>query len=108
MVAARRQRAPRDRPSKVADPLTHPTVVELAEKYGKTPAQVVLSWHTTMGSRPSRSPSGRNASPRTSYIFDFALTAAEMAAIDTPETRMRCGPDPEVAHAKTFPITLED
>jgi diketogulonate reductase-like aldo/keto reductase len=27
------------------DPLVHPTVVGLAEKYGKTPALLVLRWH---------------------------------------------------------------
>ena len=33
----------------VEDPLTHPTIVQLAEKYSKTPAQVILRWHIQNG-----------------------------------------------------------
>ena len=33
----------------VENPLEHPTIVELAAKYGKTPAQVVLRWHIEHG-----------------------------------------------------------
>ena len=34
---------------RVKNPLEHPTIVELAAKYGKTPAQVVLRWHIEHG-----------------------------------------------------------
>jgi diketogulonate reductase-like aldo/keto reductase len=36
-------------PNAVRNPLEHPVVVGLAEKYGKTPAQVVLRWHVDHG-----------------------------------------------------------
>jgi diketogulonate reductase-like aldo/keto reductase len=94
--------------SKVGDPLTHPTIVELADKYGKTSAQVVLRWHIDHGIsaipksfRPERIAANFD-------IFDFALTVDDIAAIDALDTAMRYGPDPEVVHATTFPITLED
>ena len=96
----------RERRSK--DPLAHPTVVELAAKYRKTPAQVVLRWHIDHGLcaipksvRPERIAENID-------IFDFALTDDDVAAIDAIDTGMRSGPDPELVHGKTFPIKIED
>lgn len=58
-----------------------PVFTELAGKYGKTPAQVILRWHTQMGT--SVIPGSKN--PRhiadNADIFDFALTDDEMARI---------------------------
>ncbi len=95
-------------PSKAGDPLEHPTVVALAAKYGKSPAQVVLRWHIDHGFsaipksfRPERIAENFD-------IFDFALTEEHIAAIDALDTGMRSGPDPEVVHATTFPIRIED
>jgi diketogulonate reductase-like aldo/keto reductase len=36
-------------PDAVLNALEHPTVTALADKYGKTPAQVVLRWHIEHG-----------------------------------------------------------
>ena len=35
--------------------LADPTIGEIAEAHGKTPAQVMLRWHLQQGRRPSRS-----------------------------------------------------
>ncbi len=90
------------------NPLTHLIVVKLAAKYGKTSAQVVLRWHIEHGHsaipksvRPERIAENID-------IFDFALTAEEVAAIDALDTSVRGGPDPEVVDAKLFPIKVED
>lgn len=63
--------------------------MKLAEKYGKTPAQVILRWHVQMGTSvipDSKSPThiAGNAS-----IFDFDLTADEMA--ESAAGRVACG-----------------
>ena len=94
--------------SKSDNPLANPTIVALAEKYGKTPAQVVLRWHVEHGIcaipksfRPARIEENFD-------IFDFALSREDIVAIDALDTGMRSGPDPEAVHAKTFPITVED
>ena len=93
---------------KSADPLTNPTVVGLAQKHGKTPAQVVLRWHIEHGTcviPKSFTP------PRIAEnidVFDFALSPEEVASIDALNTNKRSGPDPDAVHAKTFPITVED
>ncbi|MEF1435482.1 hypothetical protein QWU86_11710, partial [Neisseria gonorrhoeae] len=36
----------------VLDPLSHPSVVQLATKYGKSPAQIVLRWQIQLGTCP--------------------------------------------------------
>jgi diketogulonate reductase-like aldo/keto reductase len=93
---------------KSADPLTNPTVVSLAKKRGKTPAQIVLRWHIEHGTcvipksfTPARIAENIN-------VFDFALSPEEVASIDALDTDKRSGPDPETVHAKSFPITVED
>jgi diketogulonate reductase-like aldo/keto reductase len=95
-------------PSAVKDPLEHPTVIKLATKYRKTPAQVVIRWHIDHGFsaipksvRPERIAENID-------IFDFALSKEDIAAIDALDTGIRSGPDPEAVHATTFPITIED
>jgi 2,5-diketo-D-gluconate reductase A len=96
------------KPGKAADPLTHPTVVGLAEQHGKTPAQLVLRWHLDHGFsaipksfRPERIAENFD-------IFDFALTADDRAAIDALDTGVRSGADPDLVDARTFPIKIED
>ena len=58
-----------------------PVFVKLAEKYGKTPAQVILRWHVQMGT--SVIPGSKNPAHivDNADIFDFELTADEMAEI---------------------------
>ena len=79
----------------MADLLAHPTVAELAAKYRKTPAQVVLRWHMDHGLvtipksfRPQRIAENID-------IFDFVLTSDEVAAIDAMDLGLRGGPDPD-------------
>jgi len=70
-------------------------IVELAEKYGRSPAQVVLRWHIQLGnvvfpksSTPSRMRENIN-------VFDFELTDADMSAIGGLDRGMRIGPHPD-------------
>jgi 2,5-diketo-D-gluconate reductase A len=75
------------------DLLAEPTIEALAERYGKTPAQVVLRWHVELGVVPiprSASPA-RNA--QNIDIFDFTLTEGEIAAITALDTGEEQGVD---------------
>lgn len=70
-------------------------VQKLAEKYGKTPAQIVLRWafqHKVVtipkSSRPTRI--AENA-----QIFDFELSQDEINLLDTLDKGKRFGPDPD-------------
>lgn len=58
-----------------------PVFIKLAEKYGKTAAQVILRWHVQMGT--SIIPGSKNPAhiADNADIFDFELTDEEMAEI---------------------------
>ncbi|HNR83519.1 aldo/keto reductase [Ottowia sp.] len=90
------------------DPLTHPVITNLAAKYGKTAAQIVLRWHIEHGVcaipksvRPERI-------AENFAIFDFSLSADEIAAIDALDTGIRGGPDPDLVNTRMFGNTIED
>ncbi len=72
-----------------------PEIVELAEKYGKTPAQIVLRWDLQHGvvTIPK---SVREARIRENAdLFDFELSAEDMAKLDALNRDHRFGPDPD-------------
>ena len=58
-----------------------PVFARLGEKYGKTPAQVILRWHTQMGT--SIIPGSKNPAHIADNvdIFDFRLTDDEMTEV---------------------------
>ncbi|AST07077.1 aldo/keto reductase [Anoxybacillus flavithermus] len=77
------------------DLLNERTLVNIAQKYGKTPAQVILRWdlqHEVVTIPKSVTPEriAQNAN-----IFDFALTKEDMDAIDALNENHRIGPDPD-------------
>jgi diketogulonate reductase-like aldo/keto reductase len=74
--------------------LQNPVITGLAEKYGKTPAQVILRWHLD---------EGRSALPKSVTPARIAL-----AAIDGLDTGLRGGPDPELLNTRTFPRTVDN
>jgi 2,5-diketo-D-gluconate reductase A len=79
-------------------PLEDRLVLELAAKYRKSPAQIILRWHLdndllviSKSARPTRIEENHQ-------LFDFALDEADlirMSALDHPYGRL--GPDPETA-----------
>ncbi|MFF1417802.1 aldo/keto reductase [Streptomyces sp. NPDC058280] len=71
-----------------------PTVVAIARKHGKTPAQVVLRWHLQLGNvvipksvTPSRIRENLD-------VFGFELDADDLAAFAALDEGKRIGPDP--------------
>lgn len=58
-----------------------PVFAKLAEKYGKTPAQVILRWHTQMGFAVIPGSKNVDHIKDNLDILDFALTDEEMAEI---------------------------
>lgn len=70
-------------------------VTELAEKYGKTPAQVVLRWGLQLGVQLIPKSTKKERIEENCDIFDFSLTETEMAAIDGLEKNMRFGSHPD-------------
>lgn len=80
--------------------LSHPTVTTLAQRYGKTPAQVILRWHLQLGNIaiPKSVHPDRIAS--NVEVFDFELGESDMAALSSLDDGTRLGPDP-----RTFDYT---
>ncbi|MFB1043328.1 aldo/keto reductase [Streptomyces chrestomyceticus] len=77
------------------DLLTNTTVTGLAEKYGRTPAQIVLRWHLQVGNvvipksvTPSRIKENID-------VFGFELDDADMSALAALDSGTRLGPDPD-------------
>ncbi|WP_067619125.1 aldo/keto reductase [Alicyclobacillus acidiphilus] len=75
--------------------LNHPTLVELANKYGKTVAQIVLRWDLqneviTIPKSVHQARIIENA-----QIFDFELSSEDMRLISSLNRNHRYGPDPD-------------
>ncbi len=79
--------------------LSEPAIVSIAGRVGKSPAQVVLRWHIERGDivfpksvTPSRIKENID-------IFDFELSAEDVAAISALNRNQRTGPDPDTFDA---------
>jgi 2,5-diketo-D-gluconate reductase A len=72
------------------------SIVEAARAHGKTPAQIVLRWHIQLGNLVIPKSSNPQRLAENLDIFDFELTAQEMAAINQLEDSKRIGPDPRL------------
>ncbi len=70
-------------------------IVDLARKYGKSPAQVTLRWHLQHGLLVIPKSVTPARIRENIDVFDFELSAADMAAIDAIPDGERLGPDPE-------------
>jgi len=90
------------------DPLSQPIVASLAEKYRKTPAQVMLRWHIEIGTSPIPKSVRPERIAENFDIFDFALTSDEVKAISTLDTGDRGGPDPAQVSPSTLVFKLDD
>ena len=82
--------------------LQDPVIGEIAATHDKTPAQVMLRWHLQQG----RSVIPKSTNPERIVanldVFDFDLTADQLAAIDALDTGQRGGPEPEVITLESF------
>ncbi len=64
-----------------ASVMTNPTILQIADKYDKTPAQVSLRWIIQQGIVPLPKSIHENRMIQNTEIFDFALTDEEMRKI---------------------------
>jgi len=68
---------------------------ELAEKYGKTPVQVVLRWDIQKGVVTIPKSITPERIIHNADIFDFELSADDMFKIDCLDKHARMGEDPD-------------
>jgi 2,5-diketo-D-gluconate reductase A len=69
--------------AKGGDLFNEPAVGRIAERLGKTPAQVILRWHVQQGLLPIPKSSNPQRLAENIAVFDFELTDEDMAAIAT-------------------------
>jgi diketogulonate reductase-like aldo/keto reductase len=75
--------------------LKNPKIVKTAEKYGKTPAQIILRWGLQRGFVNIPKSITKSRIVENSKIFDFELADADFKELFTLNTNKRYGPDPE-------------
>jgi 2,5-diketo-D-gluconate reductase A len=75
--------------------LGDPVITSLAEKYGRTPAQVVLRWHVQIGNIVFPKTVNPDRMRENINVFDFELAADDVASIESLNTNYRTGPDPD-------------
>lgn len=68
-------------------------IAEIAQKYHKTNAQIILRWAVENGMTPIPKSSKPHRIAENCNIFDFALTAEEVQRIDALNHDRRFGPD---------------
>ena len=82
--------------------LEEPVITGIAAEHGRSPAQVMLRWHLQQG----RSVIPKSTKPHRIVenldVFDFELSADELAAIDALDTGRRGGPEPSAITLAAF------
>jgi 2,5-diketo-D-gluconate reductase A len=75
--------------------LDDPTITSIADRFGKTPAQVVLRWHIERGDIVFPKSVTPERIKENIDIFDFELPGEDVGAIEALNRDDRIGPDPE-------------
>ncbi|MBN2981512.1 MULTISPECIES: aldo/keto reductase [Cohnella] len=75
--------------------LDHPLLAELAAKYGKTAAQIILRWDLQHGVVTIPKSTKETRIAENANVFDFELAKDDMKRIDALNENRRVGPDPE-------------
>ncbi|MFC7391977.1 aldo/keto reductase [Scopulibacillus cellulosilyticus] len=73
----------------------HPILTEIAGKYGKTPAQVILRWDLQHDIITIPKSVHEHRIKENADVYDFELTQGEMDRIDSLNNNERTGPDPD-------------
>jgi 2,5-diketo-D-gluconate reductase A len=85
-----------------------PAIAAIGQTHGKSAAQVMLRWHLQQG---------RSAIPKSTNpariaenfdVFDFELSAEELASIDALDAGVRNGPDPDEARSERFAMVIPE
>jgi 2,5-diketo-D-gluconate reductase A len=76
--------------------LAEEVIVALAEKYGKSPAQIVLRWHLELGNIAIPKSVTPSRIRENIDVFDFELSDDDVTSISELENGRRLGPDPDL------------
>jgi len=75
--------------------LDDPVVLRVAERYSRTPAQVVLRWHVQRGDVVFPKSVNRERMQQNFELFDFELDGDAMGDLSALDRGERTGPDPD-------------
>lgn len=78
--------------------LEDPVVVEIAQKHGKSPAQIIISWHLQNGLVVIPKSVHKERIEENFDVFDFELDEQDMAALGALDRGTRFGADPATAN----------
>lgn len=81
--------------AKGGEHLTNPVVIEIAEKHQRTPAQVILRWHVQQGIVVIPKSVTPSRMAQNLAVFDFELSREDFSLLDTLNSGMRTGPNPD-------------
>jgi diketogulonate reductase-like aldo/keto reductase len=81
------------------DLLQDTTIVNIADKHERTPAQVVIRWHIQLGLIVIPKSVNPERIAQNADVFEFELDNDDMAKISALNTNMRRGPNPETMNA---------
>lgn len=82
-------------PLKQGELLSEPTIVEIAEKHGKSPAQIILRWDLQNGVVTIPKSIKEHRIIENADIFDFELYTEDMDRLNSLNKDERVGPDPD-------------
>jgi len=85
-----------------------PVILAIGEKYGKSAAQVMLRWHIQKGVQVIPKSTKAERIAENFDVFDFEITADEIAQIDALDTGVRGGPEPEFITLDNFGMPIPE
>jgi len=88
--------------------LQDPVIGEIASAHGKSPAQVMLRWHLQQGRQAIPKSVTPSRIAENFDVFDFELTADQLAAIDALDTGVRGGPEPDDITLEKYGIEIPE
>lgn len=82
-------------PLKQGELLSEPTIVEIAESHGKSPAQVILRWDLQNGVVTIPKSIKEHRIVENADVFNFELSSEDMDRLNSLNKDERVGPDPD-------------
>lgn len=87
------------------DVINDAKIKQIAEKYGKTPGQILLKYNLQLGTIPIPKSSNVERLKSNLDLFDFNLAPEDMAFINTFDCNGRICPWVEAKHSPDYPFS---